>query len=186
MALALPFGERPHDGEVEAVLLQRRDQMACEAGVAGIVGLPHLLLVGQASADRLAVEDADRRHVVVMEQLFLIVADDDQRIQSRRCHVVAQPRHRCHRLAMASCQTLGSNSLQRVRRRAREQFSVAARVAIEVDELPRLVAGQETDLPVLDARGEHRAVRRTESSDQLCHATSLLAASCADPRLIHS
>ena len=93
-----------------------------------------------------------------MEQLLLVVAHHDQRIQPRRRHIVAQPCHRRHRLAMASCQVLGRDPLQRIRRRARQQRVEVAGVAVEVDELSRLVAGEEAGLPVLDARGEHRAV----------------------------
>jgi hypothetical protein len=47
---------------------------------------------------------------------------------------------------------------QRIRGRALKQYAVIARVAIQIDKLPRLVAGQEAVLPVLDARGEHGAV----------------------------
>ena len=151
MALALLVGERAHDGEIEAVVLQRRDQVARKAGMAGIVGLLHLLLVRQASADRVAVIDADRRHVVVVEQLLLVVAHHDQRVQLRRRDVIAQPRHRRHRLAMSPRQMLGRDPLQRVRRCTREQFLITALVAVEVDKLASLIATEETALPVLDA-----------------------------------
>ena len=52
---------------------------------------------------------------------------------------------------MASRQVLGRDPLQRVRRRAREQFTIGALVAVEVDKLARLIAAQEAALPVLDA-----------------------------------
>ncbi len=160
--------------------------MQRQGGIAWMVGLYDLLLIRQPSEDRRTVIDPDRRHVVVLEQLLLVVAHHDQRVQPRRRHIVAQPRHRRHRLAVSSRQLLGRDPLRRIRRRARQQRIVVARVAVEIDELPRLVAGQEAGLPVLDPRGEHRAVRCTECGDQLSHCRFLLATSwCGDGRAVN-
>ncbi len=151
VSFALSFGQRAHDRQIEPILLQRRDQMTRQRGIAGIVGFHDLLLVRQPSEDRLAIIDADGWHVVVVEQFLLVVAHYDQRIQLCSRHVVAQPRHCRHCLAVSSRQVLGRNPRQRVRRRARKQIGVIARVAVEIDELSRLVAGQEAPLPIVDA-----------------------------------
>ncbi len=148
--LAPTLCQRTHDGKIEPILLQRRDQMARQWGIAWVVRLHDLLLVRQPPADAVAIVDADRRHVVMLEQLLLIVADNDQRIQPRRRNIVAQPRHRRHRLAMPPCQLLGRYPFQRIRRRASQQRREVAGIAVEVDKLPRLVAGEEAGLPVLD------------------------------------
>ena len=39
VSFAATLGQRAHDGEIEPILLQRRDQMACQCGIAWVVGL---------------------------------------------------------------------------------------------------------------------------------------------------
>ncbi len=51
--------------------------------------------------DRLAAIDQHARHVVVVIDLLVVVADHDHRIERRTCQPVAQPVDRRHRLAVA-------------------------------------------------------------------------------------
>ena len=96
-----------HGRQVEPIRLQRPDQMAREAGVAGISAVRVRFVKAHPRdierplrrtrlrvGDRFAMVHADRGHVGVAEHFLLVVADDDQRVQARARDGAAQTRDR--------------------------------------------------------------------------------------------
>ena len=132
MPLALARRQRVGRRHVELGLDQGRDQMIGEPGMDGIVPRLALLVVARGGAlhpvgpprsvdagagaasgpvrhvgDRLAAIDQHARHVVVVIDLLVVVADHDHRVEVGACQPVAQPIDRRHRLAVTPCVLVG-------------------------------------------------------------------------------
>src|SRR3984957_15801467 len=157
--------------------------MACERRVAGIIDIAvwfqnaHPRAVQRrrggrclSVGDGLAIVHADRGHVAMIEHFLLVVADDDQSIEFRGGDIVAQAGDRRLHVGMTLPQHLGVDARCGILRRAFQQIAIAARIAVEIDELARTVAAEERLVyPILDLARQHRTVRGSKSRHQLCH-----------------
>ncbi len=140
--------------------------------------------VGAAGiADALAVIDADRRHVLVLEKLVLIVADDDENVELRRGDLGLEAFHRVLHSVETSGDRLGGDQLRNIGGCAGEDVGIGARPALAVVVLHAKVALTKSTEPVLQLGGEHDAVGGTERGGDARHSQSILAPDCLTTRV---
>ena len=186
MAFRLSAGGAAHRRKIETIILQSGNQVTREAGMAGIVAIRLWLLIALAGpsqwiglrcgfgiSDDVAIPDADRRHVAVIEQFLLIVTDDDQGVEPRRGNFATHLSNRGLRVGVALLQRLGAHQRRGLCRRVRQQVLVARRPAGKIDKGSSFVAADKgAALPVFRQGTQHRTVRGPETRDQLGHDVS--------------
>src|SRR6516225_1449682 len=119
-------------------------------------------------ADGVAVIDENRRQVILVEQLLLVVAEDDQRVEFGATRTLLQPFDRRLGLVVARGKALRRQFRQRSRVGAAQQFLVGGGIALLVEKFAHPVAIDKAR-PVLGRGVEHRRVRRGDPEDDPGH-----------------
>ena len=191
--LALARRQRVGRRHVELRLDQGRDQMVGKPGMDRIVPRLALLVVARGGAlhpvgpprsvdagagaasrpvrhvgDRLAAIDQHARHVVVVIDLLVVVADHDHRVEASANQPVAQPIDRRHRLAVTPCVLVRRDLRQHRGRRGRQQVVVGRRPPVGVKMRAMAIELLE-QRPFLGRHVEHRRVRRAGAEDDAGH-----------------
>ena len=195
VALAFALGQGIGGGDVELAVDQRSDEMVGEPGLDRIMPRLALLVVAGHGAlhpvrrpradvrgrarpvghvgNRRAAIDQDAGHVVVVIELLVVVADDDQRIELRADQAVVQPAEGRHRAGVAFAELLrGKLGLQR-RRCDRHQLIVGRGPSILVKQRAPPIDRLE-QRPVLDGGIEHRRMRGSGAEDDASHGKGRL------------
>ena len=120
-------------------------------------------------ANVLAVVDANRRHVGVLEQLVLIVANDHQHIQLRCGNGLLQMRQRRLYLGIALGDTRRGNLLGGMGRHLRQQLCIGAGAAFAIKKRHAQIALAKIVLPIVERGGEHDAVRGAKGGSDTSH-----------------
>jgi hypothetical protein len=109
-----------------------------------------------------------------MEQLVLVVAADDERIELCPAHLLAHAVHGALRIVKALGDGFGRHEGRGVLGRFGEDLAVGDAVAELVVEGQPVVAVAELRDPILELAGQHDTVRGSEGGGQASHEASLL------------
>jgi len=108
--------------------------------------------------------------VLVLEELVLVVADDDQRVELGLRDLRSHALHRLLHLVVARRDRFVRDQLGDVRGCPGEHLRVGARLALAIVVLHAQVALTESAQPILELGREHHAVGGTEGRGELGHA----------------